>query len=59
MKKQVFFTLALLFALSTMAQNVQRSYDRIEKLLTQQHYTSAYRTADSLRTWAVTQGKKN
>ena len=58
MKKQVVFTLALLIAWSAVSQNVQRSYDRIEKLLYQQHYTSAYQTADSLRTWAWDQVKK-
>ena len=59
MKKQVVFTLALLFAWSAASQNVQRSYGRIENQLNQQHYTSAYQTADSLRTWALTQAKKN
>ena len=58
MKKQVVFTLALLFAWSATSQNVQRSYGRIENQLNQQHYTSAYQTADSLRTWALAQVKK-
>ena len=51
--------MALLIALSAVSQNVQRSYDRIVKLLYQQHYTSAYQAADSLRTWAWEQVKKN
>ena len=51
--------LALFVAWSAASQNVQRSYGRIENQLNQQHYTSAYQTADSLRTWALTQVKKN
>ena len=51
--------MALFVAWSAASQNVQRSYGRIENQLNQQHYTSAYQTADSLRTWALTQVKKN
>ncbi len=58
MKKQVVFTMALLIALSAASQNPQRTYDRIEKSLYQQHYTTAYQAADSLRTWALGQVKK-
>ncbi|MBR6440864.1 MAG: hypothetical protein IKS44_02315, partial [Bacteroidales bacterium] len=50
--------MALLIALSAASQNPQRTYDRIEKSLYQQHYTTAYQAADSLRTWALGQVKK-